>query len=517
MLIRFIEKSSNDFKQYLYKPIEPSSISYFRICFGILISWQAWIMIEESWTWTLFTQKAMYFKYWPFEFVSPMNPTMMIAIIVVMGICGIFVASGIFYRLSSLLIFTIFTYIFLIEKARYENHLYLICLISFIMIFIPAGKHLTFPSIFKTRNPKTLTLPNWPLFLLRSQIGIVYIFAGIAKLNTDWIYRAEPLTQWMLTYKGPEIIGNSVSNSITPWIMTYSAITIDLFALPLLCYKKTRVFTYLTLVVFHLFNAHLFGIGIFPFLMILSTAIFFDHQWIKNLTNNIKTFNYKKISYLIIGLGIGYIIGSFLQIKGEHPIGIVGAIGIAIFSSNIDEPFKRQGNHVFNPTNTSPKTSKSTTRKLSETLVLYSIIIWISFQLLIPMRHLVIPGNVNWTNEGHYFAWRMKLNNKEAKGIFTITDNINKVTWNLDPRMFLTELQYETMLTRPNLILQFVRYVENHLKNNGYPDISIKSDIIISMNSAPTNSLIDKNMDLTKVSDKWLTHSKWILHEEKTR
>ena len=83
--------------------------------------------------------------------------------------------------------------------------------------------------------------------------------------------------------------------------------------------------------------------------------------------------------------------------------------------------------------------------------------------------------------------------------------------------MFLTELQYETMLTRPNLILQFVRYVENHLKNNGYTDISIKSDIIISMNSAPTNSLIDKNTDLTKVSDKWLTHSKWILHEEKTR
>ena len=73
----------------------------------------------------------------------------------------------------------------------------------------------------------------------------------------------------------------------------------------------------------------------------------------------------------------------------------------------------------------------------------------------------------------------MKLNNKEAKGIFTITDNINKVTWNLDPRMFLTELQYETMLTRPNLILQFVRYVDNHLKNNGYTDISIKSDIII--------------------------------------
>ena len=113
MLIQFVKETFDSSKQYLYSPIEPSSISYFRICFGILISWQAWIIIDESWAWTLFTQKSVYFKYWPFEFLTPMSPTFMVAIIVVMGICGILVASGIFYRLSSLLIFTIFTYIFL--------------------------------------------------------------------------------------------------------------------------------------------------------------------------------------------------------------------------------------------------------------------------------------------------------------------------------------------------------------------------------------------------------------------
>ena len=515
MLIQFIKESFDNTKQYLYRPIEPASISYFRICYGILISWQAWIMIDESWAWTLFTQKSVYFKYWPFEFLTPMNPTFMVAIMVVMGICGILVASGVFYRLSSLLIFTIFTYIFLIEKARYENHLYLICLISFLMIFIPAGKHLTFPSIFSTRFSNTITIPNWPLFLLRTQIGVVYIFAGIAKLNMDWVSKAEPIKQWMIDYKGPYIIENLAVNSFIPWIMTYGAIIIDLFAVPLLCYKKTRVFTYLALVVFHLFNAHLFGIGIFPFLMILSTALFFDNQWVQRLTNDIKSFNYKKISYVIIGAGAGYLLGFLLHIKGEHPIEIAGAIGIAIFVANIDEPFKSQNRSHFTSLNNSPKTSTPSTRSLKKTIVPYLIIIWISIQLLIPMRHLIIPGNVNWTNEGHYFSWRMKLNNKEAEGTFTITDKINKLSWNLDPRLFLTELQYETMMTRPNLILQFTKYVEHNLNNNGYPDISIKSNINMSLNGNPTKPLIDRNMDLTKVSSKWLTHSEWILNEKR--
>ena len=514
MLIQFVTESFHSSKKYLYRPIEPSSLSYFRICFGILISWQAWIMIDESWAWALFAQKSVYFKYWPVEFLTPMNPTFMVALMVVLVICGILVASGIFYRLSSLLIFTIFTYIFLIEKARYENHLYLICLISLIMIFIPAGKHLTFSSIFATKsNP--ITLPNWPLFLLRTQIGVVYIFAGIAKLNADWLSRAEPIQQWMVNYRGPGIIENLATSSITPWIMTYGAILIDLFAVPLLCYRKTRVFIYLILVVFHLFNAHLFGIGIFPFLMILSTALFFDNQWVKRLMNDIKSLNYKKISFLIIGAGIGYILGSFFHIKGEHPVEIAGAIGIAIFLFNIDEPFKLQKQPPFNTINASPNISTYTTRSLRKTIVTYSILIWISLQLLIPMRHLIIPGNVNWTNEGHYFSWRMKLNNKQTEGTFTITDKINKDSWNLNPRLFLTELQYETMMTRPNLILQFVKYVENHLNNNGYPDVSIQANIKMSLNGKPAKLLIDKNMDLTTVSGKWLTHSEWILDEKR--
>ena len=109
----------------------------------------------------------------------------------------------------------------------------------------------------------------------------------------------------------------------------------------------------------------------------------------------------------------------------------------------------------------------------------------------------------------------MKLNNKQTEGTFTITDKINKDSWNLNPRLFLTELQYETMMTRPNLILQFVKYVENHLNNNGYPDVSIQANIKMSLNGKPAKLLIDKNMDLTTVSSQWLTHSEWILNEKR--
>ena len=515
MISKYINELIKSTKQYLYQPINPACLTYFRVCFGILISWQAWMIIDQSWAWTLFTQKSIYFKYWPLEFITPLNPTFMISITIVMGICGILVAAGILYKPSTLLIFIIFTYIFLIEKSRYENHLYLICLISFIMMFIPAGKHQTFSDISKTKPLDKPTLSTWPLFLIRTQIGIVYFFAGIAKLNMDWVFKAEPINLWMSNYSGPHILEQIATQPFIPWVMTYTAITIDILAFPLLCYRRTRTFIYFLIIIFHLFNAHLFGVGIFPFLMILSTAIFFDDQWPHRLINDIKTLHYKKIFLLIIGATVGFALGSFLYIDGEHPIQIAGAIGMAIFFYNIDEPFKTKNHVSVNTIDNLQYTRMPTRHEIKKNIVTTIIIVWIIIQIIIPLRHLLIPGNVNWTNEGHYFSWRMKLNNKEAEGNFTITDNVNNVHWDLDPHLFLTGLQYETMMTRPNLILQFVKFVKTYLNDNGYPDITIKSNIKMSLNGKPANLLIDENTDLTKVSSNWLKHSKWISNETK--
>ena len=37
------------------------------------------------------------------------------------------------------------------------------------------------------------------------------------------------------------------------------------------------------------------------------------------------------------------------------------------------------------------------------------VVLFLGIQFLLPLRHLLYPGNVNWTEEGFRFAWRVML------------------------------------------------------------------------------------------------------------
>lgn len=83
----------------------------------------------------------------------------------VLGALALCIAVGFLYRLSATLFSLGYTYIFLINQPLYQNHYYLICLVSLLVIFVPACA----------------------IWLLRAQIAIVYFFGGVAKLNLDWL------------------------------------------------------------------------------------------------------------------------------------------------------------------------------------------------------------------------------------------------------------------------------------------------------------------------------------------
>ncbi|MDF2697959.1 MAG: Vitamin K-dependent gamma-carboxylase, partial [Labilithrix sp.] len=40
-------------------------------------------------------------------------------------------------------------------------------------------------------------MPAWVLWLVRFQIGLVYFYGGVGKLETDWLFRAMPLRIWL--------------------------------------------------------------------------------------------------------------------------------------------------------------------------------------------------------------------------------------------------------------------------------------------------------------------------------
>ena len=99
-----------------------------------------------------------------------------------LGLLCILILLGLWYRAAMILFFLGFTYIFLLEQALYLNHFYFISLLSFLMIFVPAHHAL---SVDAHRSPelRSETTPAWSLWMLRAQIGIVYFYGGLAKLN----------------------------------------------------------------------------------------------------------------------------------------------------------------------------------------------------------------------------------------------------------------------------------------------------------------------------------------------
>lgn len=113
----------------------------------------------------------------------------------VLGTLAVFIATGFLYRVSVVLFFLAFTYSFLLDQALYLNHLYLVCLFSFLLIFMPANRALSIDSWLRPRI-RSQTTPAWTMWLLRLQIGVVYFYGGVAKISPDWL-RCEPMRSWM--------------------------------------------------------------------------------------------------------------------------------------------------------------------------------------------------------------------------------------------------------------------------------------------------------------------------------
>ena len=72
------------------------------------------------------------------------------------------------------------------------------------------------------------------------------------------------------------------------YFYSYGGLLLDLLAVPLLLWRRTRLLTFVALILFHINNAYMFSIGIFPWLMIAATTIYFDPAWPKLVWSNMK-------------------------------------------------------------------------------------------------------------------------------------------------------------------------------------------------------------------------------------
>ena len=429
--------------------VDIASLVFFRIAFGSLMVWEVGRYLSHHWIAKYWIEPRFSFKYYGFSWVHPWPGNGLYIHWAALGVLALFIAVGFLYRLSAALFFVGYTYTFLLDQASYVNHTYLICLFSFLLIFVPANRAL---SIDAWLNPRLRSevAPAWTLWLLRTQIGVVYFFAGLAKISPDWL-RGEPLRTWLANTTNFPIIGRLLREEWAACSLSYAALLLDLCVVPLLLWRRTRVAAFCAAVIFHLLNARIFYIGIFPWLAIAATTLFLSPSWPRRLA-------------------------SIFRIGSESS-----------FVSDGTAPSRR-----------------------SQPVVLTLVAIYIAIQLLVPLRPFLYRGGIEWICAEHRFCWRMMLLNQWMRANFYVTDPNSGETFQVIPGDYLDGWQVQRMRWRPDMLVQFAHYLAKVMPRSGPKPLRVEARVLVSLNGRKPQLFVDQNVDLV-AEERPLGRPRWLL------
>ena len=460
-----------EIKSWLHKlTFSDKSISpliVFRILFGIMMFLSTLRFILNGWVYDLYIQPTYFFSYWGFDWVKPFDLYGISLLFGLLLLSTIFIALGFFYRISTVVFFICFTYIELIDKTNYLNHYYFISLIGFLLMFLPANKGCSLDAYlgFTSKEQK---VQAWTINILKFQMAVVYIFAGISKLNYDWLFEAQPLRNWLKHQTDLPFIGELMQYEFTAYLFSWGGALFDLFIVFILINNRFRIYGYTLVIIFHGLTAVMFPIGVFPYVMIVSTLIFFSPDFHKNIVDWIQ----KRISF---------------KSKNTHQVLI----------------------------NAEAKNKRSTGILLS---------LYISIQLLLPLRYLAYPGDLFWTEQGYRFSWRVMLIEKAGYAQFFVHHPENGMKKLIDNKEYLTPQQEKMMSTQPDMILQFAHHLRDEysdtviIESNG-AEINIKkakvtAEVYVSLFNKGSRLFIDPEVNLSKIN-RGFHHKDWILSNEK--
>ena len=423
--------------------------------------------ILKGWINDFYVTPKYYFTYYGFDWVKPLEENSMYILFGILLLSSLLIAFGLFYRISIVLFFIVFTYIELIDKTNYLNHYYFISLMSFILIFLPLNRHFSLDVYFQICKNKT-KVPSWTINFIKLQIAFVYIFAGISKLNYNWLIEAQPLINWLKHQSDFPIIGSLLLNDITAYLFSWGGAIFDLFIVFILISKRWRIYGYILVVIFHIMTSLMFPIGVFPLVMIGSTLIFFSEN-----------FHIKIISF------------------------------ISIFTLKLND--LKTGN----------------TYNLKSSFKPFYKLLFVSFfilQLVLPLRYLLYPGKLFWTEQGYRFSWRVMLIEKAGYAQFYIHEPIKDRKMLVENRNYLTPQQEKMMATQPDMILQFAHHISKTFKDsiinerNGEiinlgKSPKVTADIKVSLFNKGSRSFIDNRINLTD-EKRGFSNKSWILTYE---
>lgn len=427
-------QESSSLLSKLFAPVDNASLTLYRIGWGCVVTTWAWDYLTSGRVRMLYVEPQFHFTYRYFDWVHPWPGIGMYLHFIALILLGVAITLGFRYRLASFLFAIGFTYVFLLEQTNYQNHYYLVTLLSWVNLLLPLHRNLSWDA----RHDPALhsdTTPRWVLWCVRFHVGVPYFFGGLAKLIPDWML-GEPMRTMLLQKSDTPIVGALFASDAAGLLFSWGGIFLDLFIVPLLMYRRTRALAFCAGLFFHLSNSILFNIHIFPWFMIIGTTIFFEPDWPRRF------------------FGLGRI-----QVPEANAVSWRGL-----------SQWKKAG-------------------------VLLACV-YICFHLTWPLRYRTYAGDSSWTEQGHFFSWRMMLRGKTGGIRFFVTDPELKMTFIPDLRGLLSEEQVGKFPKNPDWVLQFAHFLASEYKNKTGREVEVRALVLLSLNGRKPQLLIDPNANL---------------------
>jgi vitamin K-dependent gamma-carboxylase len=431
------------------RPVDIASLAAFRIVFGVVMCGGLLRTLASGWIPQFYGEPKFFFTYAGFGWVEPWPVWGMYVHYGVLAVLALAIALGAWLRVSALLFTLGFAYAQLVDVTNYLNHHYLVVLLGGLLVVLPASAAW---SIDAWRDPvlRRETVPAWSVWLVRFQVGVVYVFAGLAKAKVDWLGYGQPLNLWLAARTETPLVGRWLDEPMVALAMSWAGFLFDTTIVLWLSWRRTRLPAYAVLIVFHGLTGYLFRIGMFPIIMTTSALIFFSPSW---------------------------------------PRRLLSRVGLASKTPTADHARP----------------------SLPSRGALVAIAIYVALHVLLPLRHHLYPGQVLWNEDGMRFAWHVMIREKHGAVTFfaDFDDAGMRKRLEIPPSTYLTWRQEREMAGQPDLILQLARRIGSDLHARGYGAVRVFADTRVSLNGRKPHAMIDPSVDLLTVRD--LGPRAWVL------
>lgn len=445
---------NNIVHSYLAKNTEAATLAAFRILFGLLMAFTISRFFYYGWIDKFYIKPGFFFSFYGFSWIKPLGDFTYV-LFGLSGISTLFIILGYHFKKAMVIFFLSFSYIELMDKTYYLNHYYFVMVISFMMIWLPCSRYFSIDATLNNYKECRQYVPKWTVDVLKVFLTIVYLYAGLAKINQDWLLEALPLKIWLTSHQDMAVIGSLFKYKSTAYLFSWGGMLYDVFIAFLLWYHRTKWIAFVVVVIFHITTALLFPIGVFPWVMIVCSLVFFHAEV------------HQKI--------------------------------LSLFARVFSIPAKNYDNNRV-----------LTLSSFVSTFTKRVLITVLTIQFLFPLRFILYPGNLFWTEQGYRFSWRVMLMEKAGIATFKVVDGKSGKRFYIDNADFLNSYQEKQMATQPDFILEYAHYLRDHFRSQGHENIEIYTDSFVALNGRPSRRFVDPEVDLVTVKQDLLPND-WIL------